>query len=93
MNDTQTAVYETLTGEEAPEEVKDLTQTEGASFKLQLKVWNGEREVECEFEVKNANFDITEEQFETVVSNVGQVATMQIVDMLRAYSSPLITLA
>ncbi len=87
MNDTENAVHEILTGEEAPDEVKRH------EFKVSIKVWNGEKEIECEFDVKNTNFDITKEQFESTVYNVGQVATAQIVDMLRSYSSPLITLA
>ena len=93
-NDAVDTVYETLTGEEAPEEVEnvdeDLKQTEGTYFKMQLKCWNGEKEVEVEFEVKNANFDVSDEQFQSTVSNVGQVAMMQIVEMLRSQSSTII---
>jgi len=93
-NEAVIAAYEALTGEEAPNEVEnldeDLKQTEGSYFKMQLKCWNGEKEVEVEFEVKNANFDVSNEQFESTVSNVGQVALMQIVEMLRTQSSTII---
>lgn len=78
---------EEVIGEEVPE---DLKQVEGKPLKLQMKIWNGDEELEVQFEILNTNFDVPSDRLEQVVSTIGGVAFEQLVDTLRSASSPLI---
>lgn len=78
-NDKEAAVEEILTGEEPK-----------CSFMVQLKVWNGDRELEVSNEAPDVFFDVPDEELEAVVEATARITTVNLLKALRRLSSPLI---